>query len=119
MTAFSKECYRITHVHGTKGDVYGNSEDGILHVNYYGTAEGKVKELVVDVNKEELFNTDGIELNDGHGGGDYYLYRDFIDYITTDKESVTRTTIDESIESHVIGFKAEESRLNGGKVIEL
>lgn len=119
MTAFSKECYRTTHVHGTKGDVYGNSEEGLLYVNYYGTEGGKGEEIVVDVNKEPLFNTDGIDLNDGHGGGDYYLYRDFINYITANAESVTRTTIDQSIESHVIGFKAEESRLNGGKVIEL
>lgn len=119
MTAFSKECYRTIHVHGTKGDVYGNSEEGILHVNYYGSDEGDVPEILVDVNKETLFNTDGITLNDGHGGGDYYLYKDFVNYITSEQESITRTTIDQSIESHVIGFKAEESRLQGGKVIKL
>ena len=55
----------------------------------------------------------------GHGGGDYYLYKDFIDYISGGKDSVTRTTINQSIESHVMGFKAEESRLNDGKVIKL
>ena len=114
MTAFSAECYRVTHVHGTAGDVYGNSEDGLLHVNIYGE-----KEKIVDVSKEKLFNTDDIELDDGHGGGDYYLYKDFIDYITADSPSVTRTTIDQSIESHVLGFNAEESRLDGGKVIKL
>ena len=86
----------------------------MLHVNIYGE-----KEKIVDVSKEKLFNTDDIELDDGHGGGDYYLYKDFIDYITADSPSVTRTTIDQSIESHVLGFKAEESRLDGGKVIKL
>ena len=114
MTAFSKECYRTTHIHGTKGDVYGNSEDGLLYVNLYGE-----EEKVVDVNKDALFNTDGITLTGGHGGGDYYLYKDFIDYISDGKGSITRTTINQSIESHVMGFKAEESRLNGGKVIKL
>lgn len=114
MTAFSKECYRITHVHGTLGDVFGNSEDGLLHVNLYGE-----EERIVDVNKEPLFNTDGINLGGGHGGGDYYLYKDFVDYISGGDKSVTRTTIDQSIESHVMGFKAEESRLNGGKAIRL
>ena len=53
-------------------------------------------------------------LDDGHGGGDYFLYRDFIDYITVDSPSFTRTTIDDSIESHLIGFLAEESRIEGG-----
>ena len=71
------------------------------------------------MNKEPLFNTDGITLTGGHGGGDYYLYKDFIDYISGGKDSVTRTTINQSIESHVMGFKAEESRLNDGKVIKL
>ena len=114
MTAFSKDCYRVTHVHGTLGDVYGNSEDGLLHVNVYGE-----KEKIVDVNKEPLFNTDGVYLGGGHGGGDYYLYKDFIDYISGGEKSVTRTTIDQSIESHVLGFKAEESRINDGKAIKL
>ena len=45
--------------------------------------------------------------------------KDFIDYITNDSPSLTRTTIDDSIESHLIGFKAEESRLAGGKVLKL
>ena len=53
-------------------------------------------------------------LDDGHGGGDYFLYKDFIDYITKDSPSFTRTTIADSIECHLIGFKAEESRLKGG-----
>lgn len=64
---------------------------------------------VIDVNKFTDRN-----LDDGHGGGDYFLYRDFIDYITENSPSMTRTTIDDSIESHLIGFKAEENRLNGG-----
>jgi hypothetical protein len=47
------------------------------------------------------------------------LFSDFIDYITKNSPSITRTTIDDSIESHIMGFKAEESRLNGGIAIEL
>ena len=114
MIAFTRDCYRKTHVHGTLGDVYGNSEDGLLHVNIYGEGEH-----VVDVNNDTSLNTDGITLGGGHGGGDYYLYKDFMDYITNESTSQMRTTIDQSIESHVIGFKAEESRLNGGMPIKL
>jgi hypothetical protein len=50
---------------------------------------------------------------------DGYLLKDFIDYITRNSESLTRTTIDDSIESHVMGFKAEESRKNGGISVDL
>ncbi len=104
MTAFSQECYRYVHVHGTKGEIHGNADTGILHLTVFGEKE-------VEINVNELTEQ---KLNDGHGGGDYFLYKDFIDYITLESPSITRTTIDDSIESHIMGFKAEESRLNGG-----
>lgn len=104
MTAFSERCYRYIKIHGTKGEVYGDADEGILYLTEYGKPQ-----QVIDVNKLTDRN-----LDDGHGGGDYFLYRDFIDYITENSPSMTRTTIDDSIESHLIGFKAEESRLNGG-----
>ena len=104
MTAFSDRCYRYIKVHGTKGEVYGDADEGILYLTEYGK-----EPQVIDVNKL----TDRI-LDDGHGGGDYFLYKDFIDYITIDSPSFTRTTISDSIECHLMGFKAEESRKKGG-----
>ena len=109
MTAFSERCYRYIKVHGTKGEVYGDAEEGILYLTEYGKPM-----QTIDVNKL----TDRT-LDDGHGGGDYFLYRDFIDYITLDSPSMTRTTIDDSIECHLMGFKAEESRLKGGIPLEI
>lgn len=109
MTAFSERCYRYVKVHGTKGEVYGDAEEGLLHLNVFGEPA-----QVIDVNKL----TDRV-LDDGHGGGDYFLYRDFIDYITLNSPSTTRTTIIDSMESHLMGFKAEESRLNGGIPLSL
>ncbi|MBQ8294982.1 MAG: Gfo/Idh/MocA family oxidoreductase [Clostridia bacterium] len=114
MTAFSEECYRFVKVHGTKGEVYGNFDDGILYYTEYGKPQQKI-----DSSKLVEFNTFGIDTSGGHGGGDTYLYFDFIDYITKDSPSFTRTTIDDSIESHILGFKAEESRLNNGQVMEV
>lgn len=109
MTAFSDRCYRYIKVHGTQGEVYGDAEEGILHFTQYGKPMQKIDANAV-LNEE----TRG-----GHGGGDYFLMKDFIDYITNDSPSLTRTTIDDSIESHLIGFKAEESRLAGGKVLKI
>lgn len=114
MTAFSERCYRFIKVHGTEGEVYGDADEGILYLTRYGEPQRKI-----DVAKEKTFNSDGIDLSGGHGGGDYYLYRDFVNYITVNTPSETRTTIDDSIESHIMGFKAEESRLEKGKVKEL
>ena len=109
MTAFSERCYRYIKVHGTKGEVYGDADEGILYLTEYGKPQ-----QVIDVNKL----TDRV-LDDGHGGGDYFLYKDFIDYITVDSPSFTRTTIADSIECHLMGFKAEESRQKNGVPLEI
>lgn len=109
MCAFSERCYRYIKVHGTKGEIHGDAEEGILYLTEYGKPV-----QTIDVNQF----TDRM-LDDGHGGGDYFLYKDFIDYITLNSPSITRTTIDDSIESHLIGFKAEESRLSGGMPMDI
>ena len=109
MIAYSKDCYRYLHVHGTEGDVTVSGDDMKVTVCLYDEPT-----RVVDPEKDKLLNPDGRELDDGHGGGDYYLFNDFINYITVNSPSITRTTIDDSIESHVMGFKAEQSRKNGG-----
>lgn len=109
MCAFSERCYRYIKVHGTKGEIHGDAEEGILYLTEYGKPV-----QTIDVNQF----TDRM-LDDGHGGGDYFLYKDFIDYITLNSPSITRTTIDDSIKSHLIGFKAEESRLSGGMPMDI
>lgn len=109
MSAFSEKCYRYIKVHGTKGEIYGDAEDGILYLQIFGQ-----KQQVINI--ADWIGVKQENLADGHGGGDYYLYKDFIDYITKNSASFTRTTIDESIESHIMGFKAEESRLENGAV---
>lgn len=114
MTAFSEDCHRTICVHGTEGEVFGDCEEAKLYVNHFGKSR-----TVVDINELEREKNKSIDLSGGHGGGDYYLLKDFLDYITVCSPSMTRTTIDDSVESHIIGFKAEESRLNGGKSIDL
>ncbi|RYG04716.1 MAG: gfo/Idh/MocA family oxidoreductase, partial [Chitinophagaceae bacterium] len=48
--------------------------------------------------------------NSGHGGGDWLLVRDFVQAVAQKNPALLTSTIDESIESHVMGFMAEESR---------
>jgi hypothetical protein len=45
-----------------------------------------------------------------HGGGDWRLVNNWIEAITKRDPSLLTSTIDQSIESHIMGFKAEESR---------
>ena len=113
MTAFSDDCYRTVKVHGTKGEVYGNFDEGVLYYTPFGQ-----KTIKINTNSKE-YNTLGVNLSGGHGGGDTYLYYDFKNCITGKSQSIARTTIDQSIASHIAGFKAEESRKNGGILMKL
>ena len=114
MIAYSKDCYRYTHVHGTKGDAFILGEDMKVHVNIYGGLS-----FVADPATDETLNPLKISTSGGHGGGDSYLFDDFVDYLTKDSPSLTRTTIEDSIESHLMGFGAEKSRLLGGEPVKL
>lgn len=109
MTAFSEECHRTIMVSGTKGEMWGDMEEGKLHLNIFGQDE-----VVIDAGKR--FNKSGVSTRGGHGGGDFYLFNDFVDYIQNENsESLTRTTIEQSIDSHLVGFLAEESRQKKGQ----
>ena len=52
----------------------------------------------------------------GHGGGDHALVRDFVRAVSAQDEKLLSSTIDVSIESHVMGFMAEKSRKSMKKV---
>ncbi len=106
MTAFADDCYREIHVHCQKGDIYGNMKDDVLQCNIYG---GEHK--TVDVGKL----TDGVY---GHGGGDSRLVGDIVAYYEGG-DSKGATTIEKSFVSHNIGYAAEESRANGGKLVKI
>ena len=51
----------------------------------------------------------------GHGGGDNALARDFVEAVAAHDPEKLSSTIDVSIESHVMGFAAERSRRTGKK----
>jgi len=56
--------------------------------------------------------------SDGHGGGDWRLVADWIQAIDQQNPALLTSTIDASIESHVMGFAAEKSRKEN-KVVEV
>ncbi len=111
--AFSMEAHtsyggRRTCIMGTRGDIVGDSS--ILSVS--------------DFSKRDVITYQSKELNDefeggGHGGGDFRLVRDFLQAVYQEDASLLTSTIEDSMESHYIGFKAEESRHKGGEVMHL
>ena len=56
----------------------------------------------------------------GHAGGDAVLVREFIDLVRGEIEMTpTLTSIERSVESHLVALAAEESRLDLGRSIAL
>ncbi len=109
MCAFTSTCLggRGTYIMGTKGDIAADTGKDRIEVNVF-RGEGKVYESVSSM-------TDGF----GHGGGDFGIIRDFISLLDGgDVSSSSMTSIDETLESHVIALAAEESRREGGRLVD-
>jgi predicted dehydrogenase len=100
MEAFTSYEGRRTRVMGSHGDIVGD----MYAFTLTDFRTGK---------KEEWKNK-----TDMHGGGDWRLVSDWIQAVSQQNPGLLTSTIDASIESHVMGFAAEKSRLEG-KVIDI
>jgi hypothetical protein len=92
MEAFTSYEGRRTRVMGSHGDIVGDMNSFTI-TNF---KSGK---------KEEWKET-----TDGHGGGDWRLAENWVQAVAQRDPSLLTSTIDQSIESHIMGFMAEESR---------
>ncbi|MDD4489277.1 MAG: Gfo/Idh/MocA family oxidoreductase [Paludibacter sp.] len=106
MEALTSYSGRRTRIMGTKGDIVGDMTEFVI------TDFRSHKKTVWNKQVEEL----EAYKDAGHGGGDLGLVRDFIQAVGNNNPSVLSSTIDASVESHVMGFRAEESRLSMSKV---
>lgn len=106
MCAFTDKCAREIHVMGTFGEIVGDAEAETVKLTVFG------KETEVIDTTPEL----GDEL--GHGGGDWMLVKDLV-ALFADGEGECRTDINQSVESHIVALAAEESRINGGAVVDV
>jgi hypothetical protein len=86
---------------GTRGDLVGDERR--LDVSDFG--ERQLYEWTV----AELGQPLG-----GYGGGDFGLVRNWVQAFSRRDESLLTSTLAASMESHLIGFTAEESRHEGG-----
>ena len=97
---------RGTYIMGTKGEIIADTGTDKITVNVF---RGK---------SETIENVSSASAGYGHGGGDYGIIRDLLSLIDgTEDSSSSMTDIDETLESHVMALAAEESRKNGGKLV--
>lgn len=92
MEAFTSYGGRRTRVMGSHGDIVGDMNSFTI-TNF---KSGKTEEWK--------------ETTDGHGGGDWRLAENWVQAVAQRNPALLTSTIDQSIESHVMGFMAEESR---------
>ncbi len=107
MTAFTGKGGRIYTFHGTHGEIRFDDGDNTLRLFEYNgleipkTTEWDVKALV----------NEKISKGFGHGGGDLVMLMDLYDVL--EGKGKPETTLEKSIESHLIALAAEESRKSG------
>ena len=97
--AFSMEAHvsyegRRTRIMGSKGDIVGDMETFVL-------TDFKTRK-----------QTSWKLKSDPHGGGDHNLVRDWVQAVYQKDKSLLSSSIEVSIESHLMAFAAEKSRLN-------
>jgi hypothetical protein len=100
MEAFASYGGRRTRIFGSMGDMVGDMNE--LVVNDFKT--GKATKFIPKAEDVEEYK------GSGHGGGDWLLARDFAQAVGNKNPKLLTSTIDESIESHLMGFMAEKSR---------
>lgn len=106
MSAFTQNCYRTICVMGAMGEIEGNLEENVVYVRRFGQPEEKI---VLDPVSDEFA---------GHGGGDSRMM-EYLCRVISAGESEALTSVDASVESHVMALAAEESRLHHGASVDL
>jgi predicted dehydrogenase len=100
MEAFTSYWGRRIKVMGSMGDIVGELEDLVISDFTNG------KSLKWNV-------LEHADVSSGHGGGDYGLVRDWIQAVSQQNPEFLSTDIASAMESHLMAFRAEESRLTG------
>lgn len=107
MSAFTSIGGRTIKVMGTLGDLWGDMHENKIRIGVFGK-----EPQVIDLGREEKDFA-------GHGGGDRLLMEQFVDLLQGKEPDGTITTLETSVESHLVALAAEKSRLENGESIEI
>lgn len=102
---------RSIHLIGTTGEIDGRFEEGTYawrRIDPHGPRD--YKELIVDTRPDRDTDGDTTGERGGHGGGDLRLVRDFLRVVRGESPTLSTTTLEQSLNGHLIGFAAERSR---------
>lgn len=107
MTGFTGHNVRTTRISCTRGEIIGDGD--ILDVRRFdgGDLETGVPPAYTVKNKSR------------HGGGDFNLVAEMIRLLRRNDPAEIASVTTEALQSHIIAFAAERSRLSGGSAIEI
>ena len=108
MEAFTPWGGRRTRIMGSMGFIEGDMNKFTIYDFRTGTSK-VFESKALDVENYK---------NEGHGGGDWRLVADWVQAVSRKDASLLTSTIDASIESHVMCFDAEKSRKEN-KIVEI
>jgi predicted dehydrogenase len=102
MSAFTHRTERDMRLMGTNGEIFANFEDDEIEIHNFITG------LVI---KQKVWRP-----NSGHGGADEIIMRDFVNLVQSNGNEKGLSDISISVQSHVMAFASEISRLEGRTV---
>lgn len=97
MSAFTYEGGRSVKLMGTLGQIRADMDKNVIEVTNFSTRKTETINLETDAA--------------GHGGGDTNIMRDFVRQVRSDGKEKGLTSAKASVQSHLIAFAAEKSRL--------
>ncbi len=111
LSAFSGSTHRQIKIMGTKGEINADDLTQVITVKTY---DGRfdVTPVIYDIRKMS-------ESLKGHGGGDERMMYDFLTGLSSSEKTSISSSIEHTVTSHVLAFKAEESRCHQGTRITM
>ena len=94
---------RNIHITGSKGEIEGYWESSEFTLRVYNAKLQEYTEKKISV--KDLLNPGA-----GHMGSDYEIMKTMVAYLNGDRESVSITRIEDSINGHLCVYAADESR---------
>ena len=108
LSAFTNYIHRSLKIMCEKGEIRATETTNEIEVHYFGNP---VKKVIIP-KENQLVKIDKGE----HGGGDHYFIINYMNALLNNQKF--ESTLDLSVESHVMAFGAELSRVNNGQVVE-
>ncbi len=105
MQGFTNEIDRRIRIFGTKGEINGRFNKGEIEILLFGKDR-----ILIDI-KNDIF-----AIFEGHGGGDIRMLDEFAKMLSDTNYNELSTSAEDSLESHIMAWAAEQSRITNSVV---